>query len=203
MQLRKGFTLIELLVVIAIIGILATLVITNLTSARVKARNANAQSDITEAGKSIEVFRNDDLSGGKNIDGATEAAPGGTAFPGGTNAANNAAISMTMAAGAASYSTALGSAGATFGAVFSGTQTFTAGTAQYGLNLSKTPGTSYTYTYVDGVSGASTKQQIAATCYGIETTVDNSNGVTANAFYIMNGTSGTLAAYNTIDTACL
>ncbi|HEY0979850.1 MAG TPA: type II secretion system protein [Candidatus Paceibacterota bacterium] len=45
---NRGFTLIELLVVIAVIGILASVVMASLNSARVKARNARRSSDIKQ-----------------------------------------------------------------------------------------------------------------------------------------------------------
>jgi len=45
---RKAFTLVELLVVIAIIGLLSTVAVVSLSSARVKARNAKRVADIKQ-----------------------------------------------------------------------------------------------------------------------------------------------------------
>ncbi|TAL20383.1 prepilin-type N-terminal cleavage/methylation domain-containing protein [Patescibacteria group bacterium] len=52
----KGFTLIELLVVIAIIGLLSTLAIIALNSARVKSRDAKRVSDIKQIQTALELY---------------------------------------------------------------------------------------------------------------------------------------------------
>ena len=53
---QKGFTLIELLVVIAIIGILATIVLASLNSARVKANDVAVKSNLDNARAQAELF---------------------------------------------------------------------------------------------------------------------------------------------------
>ena len=124
MRKTRGFTLIELLVVIAIIGILATLVITQLAVARTKAHNATVQNDVSEAGKAIETYRNDDAHPDQVI---------------GTGTTAGASIFL-LAAGATGSST--------IPTYFTGTE----GSAAYPLKLVNTATTDYTYRYT--ASGA-------------------------------------------------
>jgi len=59
LALQKGFTLIELLIVIAIIGILAGLILTNLTGARERARDARRKADMDSINKALRLYYND------------------------------------------------------------------------------------------------------------------------------------------------
>jgi type II secretion system protein G len=52
----RGFTLIELLVVIAIIGLLASVILASLNSARTKARDAKRLSDMNQIQLALEMY---------------------------------------------------------------------------------------------------------------------------------------------------
>ena len=161
MRRQQGFTLIELLVVIAIIGILATLVITQLGGATTKARNSSAQSDVTEVGKAIAVFANDDAASGRII------------------ASNTAAVTS----GAATMLLNGSTAGGAFASYFKGVQfvdTTAAGTTStYAVSLAKTPSSLYTYKYFTDISTAiGALTSISSPNY---TFCSNTQGVTGGA----------------------
>ena len=60
--MKKGFTLIELLVVIAIIGILSSVVLASLNSARTKARDARRSADIKQVQTALEFYYDNNVS---------------------------------------------------------------------------------------------------------------------------------------------
>ncbi len=70
MKSNKGFTLIELLVVIAIIGILSSVVLASLTTARSKGKDAAIQSQLSSARAQAELYYSTTGSG-KYQTGAT------------------------------------------------------------------------------------------------------------------------------------
>ncbi|PIQ91402.1 MAG: type II secretion system protein GspG [Parcubacteria group bacterium CG11_big_fil_rev_8_21_14_0_20_39_22] len=56
LKTKRGFTLIELLVVIAIIGILSSVVLASLNTARQKARDARRIADIKQIQTALELY---------------------------------------------------------------------------------------------------------------------------------------------------
>ncbi len=58
---QRGFTLIELLVVVAIIGMLSSVVLASLNSARTNARDARRMQDLTSLTRALELYATDNV----------------------------------------------------------------------------------------------------------------------------------------------
>jgi len=85
MKNKRGFTLVELLVVIAIIGILSSVAIVNLNSAREKARTAALEQALGAAipGAVFCIQSDDNLLGDANSPCSTSFPPAGTTWQSG------------------------------------------------------------------------------------------------------------------------
>lgn len=183
MRKQRGFTLIELLVVIAIIGILATLVIVQLSGAQTRARNSNAKSDVTEMGKAVETYKSSANNGqGSDLVMNSTAVTGGAAGD---------TMTGTTAAGA-------------------WTNIFNSATSGYTVRVSKSPSASHIYGYAADLTtnpgNWSTGVLSGNYCVGTSVT-SGTAGVTDTAFYVLNGTSvskpsGTGVTYANAAAAC-
>lgn len=72
---KRGFTLIELLVVIAIIGLLASIVMVSLSSAKAKSRDSKRQADLKSIQLALALYYNDNGFYPKNIYATSGTAP--------------------------------------------------------------------------------------------------------------------------------
>lgn len=107
---KRGFTLIELLVVIAIIGILSSVVLASLNTARSKGNDAAIQSDMTGIRTQAAIYNTNNNNYGTNATDVSDCTAGVYSDPTVQNqiaaikkANNNAGLVCNIAAGGTAY----------------------------------------------------------------------------------------------------
>jgi len=203
---RTAFTLIELLVVIAIIGVLATLIVTQIGNARTRANNARAKSDILSAGKAVALFSGTFGS----ILAATQTSVGADRFTINTPLANPFSLPVAEAVLAPptkgdylDSNNYMDACNNPFLNMFNSKQA----PFYYGATLQRVPSTFYTYEYrttdtkavVNGGNCPTTipnHQMSAFPDYTLITNLDVSDGSTDYFYWVNDGSpgSGTIAA---------
>lgn len=101
---KRGFTLIELLCVIAIIGVLATVIVASLASARQKAIDASVKQSLSGARSQAEIFYSG--NGAAFYSGVCS-----TATASGAKSISDIVTSAAKAAGFTTVNTAIGTGG--------------------------------------------------------------------------------------------
>ncbi len=112
-SLRTGFTLIELLVVIAIIGVLSSIVLSSLNTARNKGNDAAVKSNLDQARTQAELFY--DANGNHYVTsaGATNDVCSETGSVGGVNGIYKSVLAAAQSAGLNTVNNTLSNGGAT------------------------------------------------------------------------------------------
>jgi len=103
---KRGFTLIELLVVIAIIGILASVVLASLSTARNKGKNASVQGSMNSMRAAMEIYysNNSNSYGTNTTAGAcTVAGTAGSGFADATSNMSSLTAAIVTASGTNVY----------------------------------------------------------------------------------------------------